>query len=147
LILGLALLSAPGYAATQMLDSIVAIVEDDVIMSSELRDRIDVLITNMKAQKIELPANDVLLRQTLDRLILESIQLQMGGRAGVRISDAQLNEALNRIAAQNRMSLDQFRMQLEQEGKSYPQMREDVRRAARAGGQRQPAHPDQRTGN
>jgi len=121
-------LSAPGYAATQVLDSIVAIVEDDVIMSSELRDRMNLLITNMKAQKLELPPNDVLLRQTLDRLILESIQLQMGSRAGVRISDAQLNEALNRIAAQNRISLDEFRLQLEQEGKSYPQMREDVRR-------------------
>ena len=128
LILGLALFSTPGYAATQMLDSIVAIVEDDVIMSSELRDRMNQLIENMEAQKIDLPPNDVLLRQTLDRLILESIQLQMGGRAGVRISDAQLNEALNRIAAQNRMNLDQFRMQLEREGKSYPQMREDVRR-------------------
>jgi peptidyl-prolyl cis-trans isomerase SurA len=111
-----------------MLDSIVAIVEDDVIMSSELRDRMDLLTTNMKSQNMEVPPNNVLLRQTLDRLILESIQLQMGGRAGVRISDAQLNEALNRIASQNRMSLDEFRMQLEREGKSYPQMREDVRR-------------------
>jgi peptidyl-prolyl cis-trans isomerase SurA len=128
LIAGLLLWSAMGNTATQMLDSIVAIVEDDVIMSSELRDRMELLTTNMKAQNMELPPNDVLLRQTLDRLILESIQLQMGGRAGVRISDAQLNEALNRIASQNRMSLDEFRMQLEREGKSYPQMREDVRR-------------------
>jgi peptidyl-prolyl cis-trans isomerase SurA len=128
LIAGLLLWSAMGNTATQMLDSIVAIVEDDVIMSSELRDRMELLTTNMKSQNMELPPNDVLLRQTLDRLILESIQLQMGGRAGVRISDAQLNEALNRIASQNRMSLDEFRMQLEREGKSYPQMREDVRR-------------------
>ena len=128
LVLGLVLLSAPGYTATQMLDSIVAIVEDDVIMSSELRERMELLVANMKAQNREVPPNDILVRQTLDRLILESIQLQMGGRAGVRISDAQLNAALNSIAAQTGRSLDQFRMQLEQEGKSYPEMREDVRR-------------------
>jgi peptidyl-prolyl cis-trans isomerase SurA len=128
LILGLTLLSAHGYAATQMLDSIVAIVEEDVIMSSELRERMAMLTQNFKAQDMEVPSNDILLRETLDRLILESIQIQMGRRAGVRISDAQLNEALNRIAAQNRMSLDQFRMQLEREGKSYQEMREEVRR-------------------
>jgi peptidyl-prolyl cis-trans isomerase SurA len=111
-----------------MLDSIVAIVEDDVIMSSELRDRMELLISNLKAKDREVPPQDILVRQTLDRLILESIQLQMGRRAGVRISDSQLNDALTRFAAQSRMSLDQFRMQLERDGRSYPAMREEVRR-------------------
>ena len=124
----LLLSAAPATAETQMLDSVVAIVEDDVIMSSELRERLDVLSANLRAQNRELPPQEELVRSTLDRLILESIQLQMGGRAGVRISDAQLNSALNRIAAQQRMNLDQMRQALEQQGKSYQQMREDVRR-------------------
>jgi len=69
-----------------------------------------------------------MIRETLDRLILESIQLQMGLRVGVRISDAQLNGAIQNIAAQNRMTLDQFRQALEERGQSYPAMREQVRR-------------------
>jgi peptidyl-prolyl cis-trans isomerase SurA len=125
---GLTLAATPGSAATQMLDSVVAIVEDDVIMSSELKERMDLMIQNLQTQGREVPADEILIRQTLDRLILESIQLQMGRRAGVRISDAQLNSALNRIAAQAQMSLDQFRIQLEKQGKPYQQMREDVRR-------------------
>ena len=128
--LALSLLLTAGYgtAATQVLDAVVAIVEDDVIMASELRDRLDTLNANIAAQGGEPPPQEVLVQQTLDRLILESIQLQMGRQAGVRISDAQLNSALNRIAGRNQLSLDQFRLQLEQEGRSYQQMREDVRR-------------------
>lgn len=115
-------------AETRILDSVVAIVEDDVIMSSELSSRLEVIRASLTQQQRPMPPEEVLVRQTLDQLILENIQLQMGRRAGVRISDSQLNAALNRIAAQNRMSLDQFRLQLEQSGQSYPQMREDVRR-------------------
>jgi len=128
LALSFALFSGQLLGATQLLDSVVAIVEDDVIMSSELRERLDMLQASMQQQGRELPPQDVLVREVLDRLILESIQLQMGQRAGVRISDAQLNSALNRIAAGTGMSLDQFRIRLESEGKSYQQMREDVRR-------------------
>ncbi len=128
LALGLMLLSSAGFAETRILDSVVAIVEDDVIMSSELRSRLDLLTANLTAQGHELPPQEALVRETLDRLILESIQIQMGRRGGVRISDGQLNSALNRIAAQNRLSLDQFRLQLEREGRSYQVVREDVRR-------------------
>jgi peptidyl-prolyl cis-trans isomerase SurA len=118
----------PVLAQTVVLDSIVAIVEDDVVMASELRDRLATVRTSLQAQGVEEPPEDRLVRETLDRLILESIQLQRGQRAGVRISDAQLNDSINRIASQNRMTLDQFRQQLEAEGKSYQDMREDVRR-------------------
>jgi peptidyl-prolyl cis-trans isomerase SurA len=122
------LLSPTSYAETQILDSVVAIVEDNVIMSSELRERLAMLTQSLQAAGRELPPQDVLVRETLDRLILESIQIQMGQRAGVRISDAQLNSALNRIASQNGLTLDQFRLDLQSEGKSYQSMREDVRR-------------------
>ena len=115
-------------AQTQILDSIVAIVEDDVIMASELRARLARVQESVQRQGVDMPPQEVLVRETLDRLILESIQLQMGVRAGVRISDAQLNAALNRIAAGNRLTLEQFRQQLETTGKSYQAVREDVRR-------------------
>ncbi len=119
---------APVQAVTQVVDQVVAIVDDDVIMASELRERVTGVTANLQARGIKMPAEDELVRETLDRLILESIQIQKGTRAGVRITDEQLNGAVQRIAAQNRMTLDQFRQALEQQGQSYDAMREQVRR-------------------
>ncbi len=124
----LLVLLSPAEAATELLDQVVAIVDDDVIMASELRERIGVVTENLEARGVELPTEDVLVRETLDRLILENIQLQMGARVGVRISDAQLNAAVQRIAAGNGMNLEQFQSALEQEGQSYAAMRDQIRR-------------------
>lgn len=115
-------------AATQVLDQVVAIVDDDVVMASELRERVTAVTKNLQARGVELPSEDTLIRETLDRLILESIQLQKGTRVGVRISDTQLNAAVTRIAGQNGMTIEQFRQALEAEGQSYNAMREQVRR-------------------
>ncbi len=124
----IATVCAPAATAqTQILDSVVAIVESDVIMASELRQRLAMVKESMQRQGGQVPPQEVMVRDTLDRLIIESIQLQKGRRVGVRVSDAQLNGALNRIAAQNNMSLEQFRAQLVREGKSYEAMREQVR--------------------
>ena len=120
--------AAPLRSATQILDQVVAIVDDDIIMASELRERISTISESIKARGMKAPPEDELIRETLDRLILESIQLQMGQRVGVRISDAQLNSAMQRVAAQNRMTLDEFREALERSGQSYPAMREQIRR-------------------
>ncbi len=115
-------------AETEMLDQVVAIVDDDIIMASELRERLAGVKEGLEARGIEAPAEEVLIRETLDRLILDSIQVQKGERVGVRISDQQLNAAIQRIAAQNGMSLEQFRIALEQQGRSYQGLREEVRR-------------------
>ena len=127
--LAVSLALAPAlHAATELVDQVVAIVDDDIIMASELRERIEALKESLNSRGMELPPEDTLIRETLDRLILESIQLQKGLRVGVRISDAQLNAAIQNIAAQNRMSQEEFIAALEQQGQSYPQMREQVRR-------------------
>ena len=127
--LATATIAAPALrAATEVIDQVVAIVDDDIIMASELRERVAGITENLESRGVELPPEDTLIRETLDRLILESIQLQKGEHAGVRISDAQLTAAVQRIAAQNRMTLDQFRMALEQQGQSYAAMREQVHR-------------------
>lgn len=119
--------STGAIAATEMLDQVVAIVDDDVVMASELRERIALLTETIKSRDMDLPPEDELIRETLDRLILERIQLQMGVRFGVRISDAQLDAAMTRVAGQNRLTLEQFRLALEQEGRSYADMRENLR--------------------
>lgn len=127
--LAASLVAMPGArAATEIVDQVVAIVDDDIIMASELRERVTGLTETIKARGMDVPPEDTLIRETLDRLILESIQLQKGLRVGVRISDAQLNSAIEGIAAQNGMTLAQFQAALEQRGQSYPQMREQVRR-------------------
>jgi len=123
-----ALFAPSAGAATEILDQVVAIVDDDVIMASELRERVAGVTESIQARGMEMPPEDTLIRETLDRLILESIQLQMGQRVGVRISDAQLDAAVQRIAAQNRMTVDQFIDRLDQEGQSYAGMRENLRR-------------------
>tara|TARA_B110000503_G_scaffold63672_3_gene100466 strand:+ start:11872 stop:13107 length:1236 start_codon:yes stop_codon:yes gene_type:complete len=120
-------LTTPLQAATEIVDQVVAIVDDDVIMASELRERVDAVSKNLKARDMQLPPEDQLIRDTLDRLILESIQIQMGTRAGVRIADEQLNEAVQRIASQNRLTLEQFSQALAQQGQSYDEVREQVR--------------------
>lgn len=122
------LLSLQSRAQMEMLDQVVAIVDDDVIMASELRERVQSITQTLQTRGAELPPEDVLIRETLDRLILESLQLQLAQRVGVRISDAQLNAAMERVAAQNRMSLEEFRQALEAQGESFTAMREQVRR-------------------
>jgi peptidyl-prolyl cis-trans isomerase SurA len=127
--LAASIVAAPNtLAITEILDQVVAIVDDDVVMASELRERLAAITENLTTRGIEMPPEDELVRETLDRLILESIQLQKGTRVGVRISDEQLNAAVQRIAGQNGMDLDQFRQALESEGQSYAAMREQVRR-------------------
>jgi peptidyl-prolyl cis-trans isomerase SurA len=106
----------------------VAIVDDDIIMASELRERIAGVTETLRSRGMDIPPEDELIRETLDRLILDSIQLQKGQRVGVRISDAQLDAAIQNIAAQNRMTQEQFIAALQRQGQSYAEMREQLRR-------------------
>ena len=69
-------------AEVQILDQVVAVVEDDVVLSTELRERLESIRDGIKARGLEQPPEDVLIRETLDALILESIQLQLGNELG-----------------------------------------------------------------
>lgn len=110
-----------------VLDQVVAIVDDDIILASELQERVQGIRSTMEARDVEVPEDDILIRETLDRLILDSIQLQLAGRYGVRIPDQQLDEAMTRLARQNGLTLEQFRVALEQSGQSYAAARESLR--------------------
>lgn len=109
------------------LDSVVAIVDEDILLSSEVRDRVQQIKASATQRGMELPDDETLIQETLDRLILESIQLQLADRYGIRIPDAQLDQSMARVAAQNRLTLEQFRDALTQNGQSYLQMREALR--------------------
>ena len=125
----LALFFWPSVASSQIevLDQIVAIVDDDIILTSELQERVQGVRSTMESRGVEVPSDDVLIRETLDRLILDSIQLQLANRYGVRIPDQQLDEAMTRLAQQNNLTLEQFRIALEQSGQSYAAAREGLR--------------------
>lgn len=113
-------------AKTVPLDSIVAVVDEDVILKSELDSR--VIQIKQGVEENQLPPDDLLVKQVLERLIVESLELQTATRAGIRISDQELNEAMITIAAQNRMNLDQFRDALAADGIPYSDMRNQVKR-------------------
>jgi peptidyl-prolyl cis-trans isomerase SurA len=124
-------LAARAAAQTVPMERIVAIVDDDIVLASEYQARLSQVMENLerqqKQQQTELPPQEVIARQVLDRLIVDRIQLQMGDRAGVKISDAQLNEALTNMANQNGMGLEQFRASVEARGQSWAALREQVR--------------------
>jgi peptidyl-prolyl cis-trans isomerase SurA len=125
----LALLSvAPARADYQELDAIVALVNDDVILASELLSRLKTVQDQITEQKMQMPPRDVIISQIMERLILESLQMQDAERRGVSIDDEQLTAAVASIAEQNGLTMDQFQQTLVTEGLNYSEFREQIRR-------------------
>jgi len=114
-------------AQVKILDKIIAIVDDDVVLQSELNRRMSSIMKQIKQSNTAAPPEDLLKKQVLDRLISERIQLSIGYNAGVRISDDELNQAIGRVAASNNLSIDQYIDQLTLEGTSLSVIREEVR--------------------
>lgn len=108
-------------------DRIVAVVNDEVITLHELRSRLDSALSQLKRQGTPLPSQEVLERQMLDRMVTDKVQIQFAKENGIRIEDAQLDMALNRIAANNNLSLDAFRRALEKDGIPFVKFREEIR--------------------
>ncbi|HSG89277.1 MAG TPA: peptidylprolyl isomerase [Pseudomonadales bacterium] len=124
----LCLLAVHANAEVRELDRIVAVVDEDVVMATELVDRLRFVQKQFEANGMELPPRDVLMSQLLERLVLDSLQLQMGKRAGVRISDEELTSAIAGIANGNGMDLDAFQQALAQDGMTYREFRDQIRR-------------------
>ena len=97
-------------------------------MESQLNSRVEEILVRLKSDKAELPPLNLLEEQVLDRLIIEEIQLQLAERAGIKISDSELNQTLARVASQNNLSLEDFRIKLEGEGTSYKSFRDTIRK-------------------
>jgi peptidyl-prolyl cis-trans isomerase SurA len=110
------------------LDRIVAVVNDDAIMHSQLERRVVQARDQLEANNIPMPPGQALERQVLDRMIVEQIELQMAEDANLSIDETQLNSTMRGIAENNGMSLDEFANTLEQQGQSLAEVREQVRR-------------------
>jgi len=122
------LLSSSLYSAIEILDRVAVIVDDGVIMESQINSGLDNMITRYKDQNIPTPPMESLREQVIESLIVEELQLQLANRAGVRISDAELNDAITRIAANNEMDLEQFIDYIVKDGESYENFRENVKK-------------------
>ncbi|WP_070886128.1 peptidylprolyl isomerase [Pseudomonas sp. D2-3] len=128
LLLGALFLGTAAHADVQPLNRVVAIVDNDVIMQTQLDARVREVQQTIAKRGAEVPPANVLTQQVLDRLILENIQLQMGERSGIRISDEELNQAMATIAQRNGMTLEQFRDALAKDGLSFNDARDQVSR-------------------
>jgi len=108
------------------IDRIVAVVNDEVITQHELRARLDSALGQLQRQGMSSPPRNVLEKQVLERLVMDKVQLQQARDMGLRIDDAQ-EQALQRIAAGNNLSLAQFRAVLEKDGIAFASFREEIR--------------------
>lgn len=120
--------SATALAETQFLDKVIAIVENEVVLRSELDERLQQVAERAQTNSMALPDLQVLQQQVLDHLISEKLQLQMARRVGVEVSDGQVSQTLNQIIANNNMTPTQFSEQLALEGLSMAQFQENLRK-------------------
>lgn len=130
LLLLLAVAASPLHAqalALDPVDSIVAVVDEDVILRSELDRAVANIRTQFASRADQLPPPNVLEKQVLERLILMRLQLQRAEMAGVRIGDLELEQAISRIAQQNSLTLETLRTQLAAEGTGYDEFRQQLR--------------------
>jgi peptidyl-prolyl cis-trans isomerase SurA len=135
IVLAQMLLLSPSYAQTrdisvhgELLDRIAAIVNDGLVLKSELDEQMTSVQKRLVEQKVELPSQSVLQQQVLDRLVLQEIQLQRAKHVGLTITDEQLNGALQEIAARNKIPFDQLPTALAAQGVDYKQYRESMRK-------------------
>ena len=121
------LLSANLLSEIEILDRVAILVDDGLIMESQIKKDLAEIIGRYDEQNIKKPSIEVLQEQVVERLIIDELQLQMADRAGVRISDSELNETITRIAANNDMDLEEFISLMANDGASYEDLRESVR--------------------
>ncbi|WP_444935159.1 peptidylprolyl isomerase [Microbulbifer sp. JTAC008] len=122
-----ALIAATATAQVRNLDRVVAVVDDDVVMASELAQRMNTIASQIQAQQVQAPPVDVLRRQVLEQLIIERLQLQMASRAGVTVSESELDQAIARVQQNAGVSPEIFRQRLLADGMSMKSFRQQIR--------------------
>jgi peptidyl-prolyl cis-trans isomerase SurA len=110
------------------IDRVIAVVNDEAITQYELDDARSVVLQQLKQQNVQQPATDVLDKQVLERLITERALLQHAKDSGIKVDDTQVERAIQRIAEDNKLTLDGLRQVLSRDGVTYVKYREDVRR-------------------
>jgi peptidyl-prolyl cis-trans isomerase SurA len=103
----------------EILDNMIAIVEDDVILENELEKEVSTIEQRIATSKSPMPPLNVLRTQVLERMIMDKLQRQLADKAGINVNDEMLTSSASDIAKRNNMSLDDFRVELDRQGISY----------------------------
>ena len=119
--------SSDAQRRARVVDTIIAVVNNEVITSQELEARMRMVERRMKNQGLAIPPRAEFRRQLLERLIVDRAQMQLAKETGIRVDDTMLDRAVARIAEQNKMTLQDFRNQLEREGTPFDRFREEIR--------------------
>ena len=114
-------------AQVTMLDKVVAIVDDDIVLNSELQQRMATINEQIATSGTQAPPQEIILQQVLERLISERLQLNMGYKAGIRITDEELNSAILRVAQSNGLSIAQYITEIQSRGSTIAIVREEIR--------------------
>ena len=128
LLLFLALASFQGMAEPQRIDRIIAVVNDGVVLESELNKRVQIISSQLQAQGKALPPEDVIKKQLQGRLVVESIQLQLAKLNKIHVSEQKINETVGNIIASNNVTPEQFKTLLKKDGFDYQDFRDNMRR-------------------
>lgn len=112
--------------SVEPLDSIVAVVDEEIVLRSELDRAVDNILGQYSGDRSQLPPRNVIERQVLERLVMQKLQVAYAGNTGLKISDAEVNQSLAQIAQSNNMQLPQLRAAIEQQGMSYEQFRDNL---------------------
>lgn len=128
LLLGLVVCANTAFAAPQEVDKVAAVVDNGVVLESDVNGLMQSVKLNAQQAGQQLPDDNTLRHQILERLIMDNIQLQMAQKMGITASDADVDKAIADIAAQNKMSLDQMRSRLAAEGLNYSTYRAQIRK-------------------
>lgn len=126
---GLALFWHPGALAQRAVpvDRVVAVVNNDVITSLELRDRMIQAVGQLQRQGVQLPPEHIIQRQVLEQMVLEKVQMQVADEVGIRVDEATMARAISRVASNNRLSETELRDALEADGISWERFRQQIR--------------------
>ncbi|MFQ6403969.1 peptidylprolyl isomerase [Methylophilus sp. 'Pure River'] len=111
----------------EKMDRIITVVDQSVITEREMLNRMEAVKAQMIKKGVEVPPDEVLQKQILERLIVDSLQLQLAAQTGIKVEDAQLDKTIERIAEQNNLTLPAFKKALEEDGTNFYKFREDIR--------------------
>ncbi|EDJ5122281.1 peptidylprolyl isomerase SurA [Salmonella enterica] len=128
LLLGIAMIANTSFAAPQVVDKVAAVVNNGVVLESDVDGLMQSVKLNAGQAGQQLPDDATLHHQILERLIMDQIILQMGQKMGVKITDEQLDQAIANIAKQNNMTMDQMRSRLAYDGLNYSTYRNQIRK-------------------
>jgi len=118
----------PGFVTgAELLDRIVAVVEEDVILERELAFETNNIVGKLKANNVMIPPAFILRKQVLERLVVDKLQRQLAEKSGIRVSDEMLRSSVADIARRNNLTVDTFRLELESQGISFQGFEENIR--------------------